>query len=66
MLKKYQEQLIGGNWFIFGEHSDGSVDISNGTDDVFTKIPLKTAHNILKIREDFMTKIEDELESVKQ
>ena len=61
MREKYIEEAVGKAWFIFGEHEDGSVDISNGIDDVFTKLALDQARRLLKIRDSFLTELFKEL-----
>jgi hypothetical protein len=61
MRQKYIDERVGGTWFIFGEHEDGAVDISNGTDDVFTKLSLNQALKLIEIRDNFMEKLYQEL-----
>lgn len=61
MREKYIDEQVGGIWFIFGEHEDGSVDISNGTNDVFTKIPLDKALKLVDIRYKFLEELYKEL-----
>jgi hypothetical protein len=57
MRQKYIDEAVGGVWFIFGEHEDGSVDISNGTNDVFTKLSLDQALKLVEIRDEFLEKL---------
>jgi hypothetical protein len=61
MREKYIDAAVGGVWFIFGKREDGSVDISNGTTDVFTKVPLEKALNLLAIRSKFLQELYREL-----
>ena len=61
MREKYIDAAVGGDWFIFGKHEDGSVDISNGATDVFTKVPLEKALNLLAIRSKFLEELYREL-----
>jgi hypothetical protein len=61
MREKYIDASVGGDWFIFGEHEDGSVDISNGTSDVFIEVPLEKALNLLAIRSKFLEELYREL-----
>jgi hypothetical protein len=61
MRQKYIDERVGGTWFIFGEHEDGTVDISNGTNDVFTKLSLNQALKLIEIRDNFMEKLYQEL-----
>jgi hypothetical protein len=43
--QKYIDERTG-VWFIFGEHADGSVDISDGDNDVFEHIARELAENL--------------------
>jgi hypothetical protein len=40
-------------WFIFGEHADGCVDVSDGEGDVLVKIPRTIAEEIIRRRNSF-------------
>lgn len=40
------------HWFIFGEHPDGTVDVSSGSGDVLTDVPRQMAEEIIRLRED--------------
>jgi len=64
MRQKYIDEVVGGVWFLFGEHEDGTVDISNGTDDVFIKLPLKQALKLIEIRSRFLDELYQELLSM--
>ena len=44
-------------WFIFGEYSDGTVDVYNGTSDIFNRVPVDKAYEILEARDIFVREI---------
>jgi hypothetical protein len=46
-----------GVWFIFGEHTDGTVDICDGTRDVAVKIPHQLANQIISAQADFRERL---------
>lgn len=62
MKQKYIDELVG-VWFIFGEHADGCVDISDGTRDVFEHIPRDHAERLCVIQADFRERLYTEVNS---
>ena len=56
MREKYIDEAVG-LYFIFGKHSANSVDVSDGTKDVFINIPEITAHRIVQAQEEFREKL---------
>ena len=44
-------------WFIFGEHPDGYVDISDGNGDVLTHVRRNEAEKLIDDREQLVRKI---------
>lgn len=52
MREKYIDEKVG-VWFIFGSSSEGLVDINNGTEDIFTKLPKETAEKLVSAQEKF-------------
>ena len=61
MREKYIDVHAGGLWFIFGECEDGTVDLSNGVDLVFTGLPLEQALRVQDIRYAFLEALYKEL-----
>lgn len=52
MREKYIDEAVG-LYFIYGEYPDGTVDISNGRDDVFKAIPRDLAEMIVSSQATF-------------
>ena len=50
MRHKYIDEAFP-TWFIFGEHKDGKVDLSDGDDDVVTRITREDAEKLMKLRD---------------
>lgn len=44
-------------WCIFGFRTDGTVDISDGTNDIFTGVPLDKAERICQARNKFVNEL---------
>jgi len=40
-----------GDWFVFGTHPDGTVDISDSDQDVLERVPAELAEAIVRLRE---------------
>lgn len=55
MREKYVDARVG-IWFIFGQ-SDGAADISDGTDDVFTSLPIDVADRVIAAHDEFRGKL---------
>ncbi len=53
MRKKYIEEQFK-RFIIFGTHSNGNVDLHNGTDDVKVNIPKEEADRIIAERDIFV------------
>lgn len=49
------------SWMIFGEHPDGWVDISDGSNDIMTHVPKDVADRIIAARNTFCLIMEEEL-----
>jgi hypothetical protein len=55
-----EETSMLARWFIFGEHPDGiHVDVSDGNDDIVTKIPKNKAELLIKARNAFVDAVLD-------
>lgn len=48
-------------WFIFGEHPNGTVDVSDGDQDIFIRLPRESAQRIIAARTELANVIEAEL-----
>ena len=57
MREKYIDEIVGGIWFIFGEHIDGKVDIADANGDVLTHLTKETAKRLIEIRDEFLRSI---------
>lgn len=44
-------------WFVFGTHENGNVDLSDGTEDIFTDVPKDVAQELIEIRREFIDRI---------
>lgn len=55
-----EETTLLNHWMIFGVHPDGSVDIADNDQDIFTHVPPETAERIISVRNAFCQFIEDE------
>lgn len=47
MKRKYLEERYG-NYFIFGTHENGNVDVSDGTNDVAVNQPIDVANRLIE------------------
>lgn len=56
MREKYIDEKVG-VWFIFGEHPDGGVDITDGDKDIFTGIDYETAEKLCDLQDEFRNKL---------
>ena len=54
--EKYVEEIVG-DWFIFGIHPDGTVDISDGDRDVFTNLTPAKADYLVRLQNQFLEAI---------
>ncbi len=54
--EKYVDETVG-VWFVFGEHMDGTVDVSDGTRDVATKVPRDLADKLIALQAEFRERI---------
>lgn len=52
-----EETYLLNQWFIFGQYEDGTVCITDGTNDIFTRIPRDTAEEICRLRQEFCSKL---------
>lgn len=53
---KYVDEAVG-IWFIFGEHQNGTVDVSDGTQDVARNVSRETAEKLCQIQKEFRHRI---------
>lgn len=53
------ETLVFNYWFKFGTFDDGTVGISDGTDDIFDRVPEDIADKIIEARKQFCDTIEE-------
>jgi hypothetical protein len=60
MSQDHIDRVAGEPWFIFGEHADGCVDLSDGQNDVFEHIPRDKALRLMKLRDDFLAAVRAE------
>lgn len=60
-FKYYEDNpIFGSRWIIFGESEDRKlVDIADDNGDVFIKIPMAYAKELIKARDRFVDKIEN-------
>lgn len=57
-MSDYIDRAVGDIWFIFGENvKAGTVDLSNGTDDIFTHIKREDAEKLIEIRKRFLDEV---------
>lgn len=49
-----EETFLFNRWFIFGRYEDGTVSVTDGTNDIFEYIPESVAKKIIKARDDFV------------
>jgi len=59
--EKYIDEKMGGNWFIFGNRPDGSVDIANSLGDVLDGVPIEKAQRVIAAQAELMNTIYREL-----
>lgn len=50
--------MFGGDWFAFGVHSNGRVDIVDGNETRFTSLSKEQASKLIALREKFMADVE--------
>lgn len=60
MSSDHIDRVAGELWFIFGEHTDGCVDVSDGRDDVFEHIPRAKAERLVELRAEFLAAVRAE------
>lgn len=56
MRQTYIDEAVG-FYFIFGRHADGTVDVFDGTRDVFTKLPEDAANRVIEAQHEFLEKL---------
>jgi hypothetical protein len=56
-----EETFLLNHWFIFGSYPDGTVNISDSTDDIIQYVPWDVAERIIEARKVFCNTIEREL-----
>lgn len=61
--RKYidSETPVTNEWVVFGHHDDGTVDISDGTDDIFVHVPPDVAETLIEARRQFCVTVAHEL-----
>jgi hypothetical protein len=54
--EKYLEEgrRVLNDWFIFGSHSDGSVDVADQYGDIFVNVPKNLARELVDLRHRFI------------
>jgi hypothetical protein len=52
-----EETPMFAHWVIFGTHPDGRVDISDGNQDILTRVPRPNAQKILEARNAFVNEM---------
>jgi hypothetical protein len=62
-VSDYIDHRVGGHWFISGEHADGCVDVSDGTNDIFEHVTREQAARYIAIRDEFLAKVRAEYEA---
>jgi len=50
----FDETFILNSWLIFGEHTDGTVDITDAANDIFENVPRSIAEEIIAARDTFL------------
>jgi hypothetical protein len=55
---KYNNTLSA-HWFVFGTHSDGTVDVAEDASDVVVNVPKEIAEELIACRQVFLDKIEE-------
>lgn len=56
MRKKYVDEAVG-VWMVFGEHADGSVDVSDQSRDAFQALSRETAEKVVALQAEFLEKL---------
>jgi hypothetical protein len=56
MREKYVDEAAG-VWIIFGEHRDGTVDVSDQRRDVFEGLPRDAAEKVVAAQDEFRAKL---------
>lgn len=56
MRQKYVDETVG-VWIIFGEHMDGTVDVSDQRRDVFEGLPRDVAEKVCAAHDEFREKL---------
>lgn len=56
-----EETPMFARWFIWGEYSDGTVDVVSGSTDIFDRVPREKALRIVAARETFCNAVLAEL-----
>jgi len=56
MREKYVDEVVG-LYTVFGVHEDRSVDVSDGSRDVFTGLPLDVAEKVIAAHDEFREKL---------
>ncbi len=57
-FKHLQENPLFADWFTYGKHPDGTVDIADPAGDVFVAIPEDVAGDLMRARYRFTSDIE--------
>lgn len=57
LREKSLEEITGGHWFVFGEHPDGTVDVSEANRDVFTNLKPGVAQRVIAARSLFLRQL---------
>lgn len=54
MKTKYLEEFLGGDYFLFGIHADGRVDIASDRDDTVATVSAEHAMKLIEDRRQLM------------
>lgn len=57
MREKYLDEMTGGAWFIFGQHSDGSVDIVDLNRGIIEFLPRDIAEQVCELQNEFYKRL---------
>lgn len=63
--KRIRERL-GGDWFVFGAAKDGTVDIADLEDTIFSGVTREAATRLIAARDAFLGAVAAEIESAQR
>lgn len=62
MSPQYIDHIAGGNWFVFGLHTDGHVDVADTSRELFVHVSKETAAAVIEARDRFLKELHTLLE----